>query len=318
MARRRHGGKPDARPEHRARRPARPIPDAGGDPAPDRLDRVGRKPDRRAGDHAAAADRRPAQRDHPGKWDYVNWERRTLLVPLSKSGKPRAHRAERPGAGAPARDSAPRRQPVHLPLPGQRQALAPRCSSPGTASASAPASPMSGCTICGTPMRASWSTRGSRSTWCRGCSATRTRAPRSATPISRTKPCWRPQSASPTWSVAEMPARWAFLQPPRTGQISRNGYPPRLSLGSGCGMHADSARPPRHKHKFSVNSEPHDAGGLPSRHLGGDPARRNGAAQRSAYSTALILRIRERARASPTHPNLHCGAVRSPCCARPG
>ena len=24
------------------------------------------------------------------KWDYVNWERRTLLVPLSKSGKPRA------------------------------------------------------------------------------------------------------------------------------------------------------------------------------------------------------------------------------------
>jgi integrase len=24
------------------------------------------------------------------KWEYVNWERRTLLVPLSKSGKPRA------------------------------------------------------------------------------------------------------------------------------------------------------------------------------------------------------------------------------------
>src|SRR5262249_39102987 len=24
------------------------------------------------------------------KWDYVNWDRRTLLVPLSKSGKPRA------------------------------------------------------------------------------------------------------------------------------------------------------------------------------------------------------------------------------------
>ena len=24
------------------------------------------------------------------KWEYINWERRTLLVPLSKSGKPRA------------------------------------------------------------------------------------------------------------------------------------------------------------------------------------------------------------------------------------
>jgi integrase len=24
------------------------------------------------------------------KWEYVNWQRRTLLVPLSKSGKPRA------------------------------------------------------------------------------------------------------------------------------------------------------------------------------------------------------------------------------------
>ena len=107
------------------------------------------------------------------KWEYVNWERRTLLVPLSKSGKPRAIALN--GQALVLLRAIPRHDGNPFIFPSPTASLRPRCSSPGTASASAPASPMSGCTICGTPTRASWYLR---STSCRGCSATRTRAPR--------------------------------------------------------------------------------------------------------------------------------------------
>ena len=232
------------------------------------------------------------------KWEYVNWERRTLLVPLSKSGKPRAIALN--GQALALLRAIPRHDgnPFIFPSPVNGKPSA-SLFFPGTASASAPASPMSGCTICGTPMRASWSTRGSRSTSCRGCSGMRIRAPRSATLTSRTKPCWRPQSASPTWWWRKCPPDGHFSNfhgsAGSAGTDSDLGY----ALGCGCGIHADSARSPRHKHKFSVNSGPNHAGGLPSRHLGGGPARRNGAPQRSEYSTAFILRIHERARQTP-------------------
>ena len=163
------------------------------------------------------------------KWDYVSWERRTLLVPLSKSGKPRAI-ALNAQALALLRAIPRTDNPYIFPSPVNGKP-SPRCSSRGTASGGAPASPTCGCTICGIPTRASWSIRGSRSTWCRACWGMPIPAPRSATPIWRMRRCWTPPNAS----RAQLPVRIKRLRrrrrPRRAPLINPRASPPRLSLG---------------------------------------------------------------------------------------
>ena len=171
----------------------------------------------------------PARRNEitQAKWDYVRLERRTLLVPLSKSGKPRAIALN--GQALALLRAIPRHDgnPFVFPSPVNgkpRLAVLPLGPHP-----QAPPTPMCGCTICGTPMRASWSTRGSRSTSCRGCSGMHIRAPRSATPTSRTKPCWRLQSASPDVVGGGNARQSGGSDPVSLRQISRRrrhlGYP---------------------------------------------------------------------------------------------
>ena len=57
------------------------------------------------------------------KWDYIDWERRTLLVPISKTGKPRAIALNGHAMALLAIDPARGRQPLYLSLAGHRQAL---------------------------------------------------------------------------------------------------------------------------------------------------------------------------------------------------
>lgn len=164
------------------------------------------------------------------KWDYVSWERRTLLVPLSKSGKPRAI-ALNAQALALLR-AIPRTDNPYVFPPRSTASRRLRCSSRGTASGGAPALPTCGCTICGIPTRASWSIRVSRSTWCRACWATLIPAPRSATPIWRMKRCW----TRPNASRAQLPVRLKPLRhrsrPRRAPQVNPRASPPSTRFSS--------------------------------------------------------------------------------------
>ena len=90
-------------------------------------------------------------------------------VPLSKSGKPRAHRPQCPPSSSSKRSSRIDGTPYISPSPGDGPAVAVARIFPGTGSASAPGSASVRRTISATRSRASSSTRASRFTSCRGC-----------------------------------------------------------------------------------------------------------------------------------------------------
>jgi integrase len=115
------------------------------------------------------------------KWEHVLWNERKLLVPLSKSGKPRWIALSTSAMSL--LESIPKSRGCDHIFPssitGRRS---PSLWSPCGASGRVPAWRMGGC--CGTHLRVSSSTRAYRSTSCRRCLGTPMRAPHSAKPTS--------------------------------------------------------------------------------------------------------------------------------------
>ena len=106
------------------------------------------------------------------KWDYIDWQRRTLLVPLAKSGKPRTIALN--GASISLLKSLPRINGNQYIFPspitgrpfGSLFYTWDRIRSPRV-------SPICGCMTCATRSPASWLTRACRSMWCKDCWAIR-------------------------------------------------------------------------------------------------------------------------------------------------
>ena len=124
-----------------------------------------------------------AHRNHPGEMGHVLCTERKLLVPLSKSGKPRWIALSTSAMSL--LDSIPKLAGCDYVFPSPitgRPCLSlwfPWPRTPRRADCRT-----YGCTICGTRFRVFSSMRASRSTWCRRCAGTAMPAPRSAMPTS--------------------------------------------------------------------------------------------------------------------------------------